>query len=69
MQHRFAPIIAAVILTTIAVPAAGWTPPIGIPVPPFGIDETHMMYAGQTYTAGGFAYKDAGNGPYTHYER
>ncbi len=39
----------------------GWNPPIGIPVPSFGIDETHMMYAGQP------GYSDAGNGPYTHY--
>lgn len=44
-----------------------YEPPIGIPAPPFGIDETHNMYAGRTYAAGGFAYRDAGNGPYTHY--
>jgi hypothetical protein len=25
------------------------------------------MYAGKTYAAGGFVYKDAGSGPYTHY--
>jgi parallel beta-helix repeat protein len=41
--------------------------PIGIPEPSFGINETHEMYAGQYYAAGGFDYKDAGNGPYTHY--
>jgi len=38
-----------------------WEPPIGIPAPPFGIEETHLMYAGQS------GYSDAGNGPYTHY--
>ncbi|MEJ2423507.1 MAG: Ig-like domain-containing protein [Candidatus Thiodiazotropha sp.] len=42
-------------------------PPVGIPAPTFGINESHQMYAGQTYAAGGFIYKDAGNGPYTHY--
>jgi len=44
-----------------------WTPPIGIPRPDFGIEEKHWMYEGQFYEAGGFDYKDAGNGPYTHY--
>jgi len=50
-----------------AVARANYTPPIGIPAPSFGIDQTHMMYEGQYYDAGGFAYRDAGNGPYTHY--
>jgi len=44
-----------------------WIPPIGIPRPEFGIEETHYMYAGQHYEAGGFDYNDAGNGPYSHY--
>ena len=50
------------------VPGA-WTPPIGIPHPGFGIDESHMAYAGATYDfgAGPEPYRDAGNGPYTHY--
>ena len=46
---------------------ADYIPPIGIPAPSFGINESHMMYDGQTYSAGGFTYRDAGNGPYTHY--
>ncbi len=50
-----------------SVAIAAYTPPIGIPAPGFGIDESHTMYAGQTYVAGGFTYRDAGNGPYTHY--
>ncbi|WFB37419.1 right-handed parallel beta-helix repeat-containing protein [Kiritimatiellota bacterium B12222] len=41
--------------------------PLGIPPPAFGITESHEMYAGQFYEAGGFDYRDAGNGPYTHY--
>jgi hypothetical protein len=45
----------------------GYVLPIGIPAPTFGINETHQMYAGKTYAAGGFVYKDAGNGPYTHF--
>jgi len=50
-----------------AVLLFAWEPPIGIPRPSFGIEETHQMYAGQTFAAGGFAYRDAGHGPYTHY--
>ena len=41
--------------------ACSWVPPIGIPKPTFGIEESHWMYAGQP------GYLDAGNGPYTHY--
>jgi len=46
-----------------------WQPPIGIPMPEFGIFETHYMYEGQMYDfgSGPEPYKDAGNGPYTHY--
>ncbi len=51
-----------------------WTPPIGIPMPSFGIKETHWMYAGQRFDFDGDGvlepgeeYRDAGNGPYTHY--
>lgn len=47
--------------------AQAYPPPVGIPEPPFGIDESHAMYAGQTFAAGGFEYLDAGNGPYSHY--
>ena len=54
-------------------PADTWTPPIGIKAPDFGIEESYMDYVGQTYdhdanpNTAGIAYKDAGNGPYTHY--
>lgn len=46
-----------------------WEPPIGIPMPEFGIFETHYMYQDQTYDfgSGPEPYKDAGDGPYTHY--
>jgi len=46
-----------------------WTPPLGIPAPSFGINETVDMYKNQTYNYGNGleAYRDAGNGPYTHY--
>jgi hypothetical protein len=51
-----------------------YAPPIGIPEPEFGIDESHMMYVGQRFDfdsdlllEDGEEYKDAGNGPYTHY--
>jgi Big-like domain-containing protein len=45
--------------------------PIGIPAPDFGINESHHMYAAATFNfvgAGGVQpYRNAGNGPYTHY--
>ncbi|MCU0918352.1 MAG: right-handed parallel beta-helix repeat-containing protein, partial [Planctomycetes bacterium] len=46
-----------------------WTPPLGIPMPEFGVFETHRMYEGKTYDfgSGPESYKDAGNGPYSHY--
>jgi len=46
-----------------------WKPPIGIPAPDFGITEKHTMYTGETFDfgSGPEPYKDAGNGPYTHY--
>ncbi len=51
---------------------AVYQPPIGIPAPSFGIDESHTMYQGQLFDYDGNGtpeapYKDAGNGPYTHY--
>jgi hypothetical protein len=47
----------------------GWAPPIGVPNPPFGVNEKHTMYVGQqwNYGSGLEPYRDAGNGPYTHY--
>ena len=46
-----------------------WTAPLGIPTPDFGILETPRMYEGKTYDfgSGPQPYKEAGNGPYTHY--
>jgi hypothetical protein len=44
-----------------------YTPPAGIPAPTFGINESHRMYTGKMFEAGGFKYGDAGHGPYTHY--
>jgi hypothetical protein len=46
-----------------------WQPPIGIPTPTFGIDQSHTLYEDQTfdYGSGPAPYNDAGNGPYTHY--
>ena len=54
---------------TVVASFGRWQAPIGIPEPPFGIHETHHMYANGTYDFG-FGpqpYHDAGNGPYTHY--
>ena len=46
-----------------------WVAPIGIRPPDFGIEETHMMYENAQYDFGNGleAYKDSGNGPYTHF--
>lgn len=46
-----------------------YVPPLGIPAPEFGIEESHMMYTTAQYDFGNGleAYKDSGNGPYTHY--
>lgn len=46
-----------------------WVPPIGIPMPEFGILETHYQLADATYDFGFGCepYRDARHGPYTHY--
>jgi hypothetical protein len=59
-------------VATATVQVVDWFAPIGIPTPPFGINETHWMYDGQLYDYDGDGipeapYNDAGNGPYTHY--
>jgi len=54
-------IIATVMVLVHSGSANAWEPPIGIPAPEFGIEQSHTMYAGQE------GYSDAGNGPYTHY--
>lgn len=54
---------------SVAIHVTEWEPPVGIPAPPFGIHDTHLMYAEATYDfgSGPEPYPDAGNGPYTHY--
>lgn len=49
--------------------AQDYQPPIGIPAPEFGINESHIMYLNSQYDFGNGleSYKNAGNGPYTHY--
>ncbi|MCF6323391.1 MAG: PKD domain-containing protein [Gammaproteobacteria bacterium] len=55
--------------TSPPVNAQDYIPPIGIPAPEFGINESHMMYVDSQYDFGNGPepYKDAGYGPYTHY--
>ena len=50
-------------------PAQQWQSPIGVPEPSFGINESYTMYRNATFDFGNGSepYKDAGNGPYTHY--
>jgi hypothetical protein len=45
-----------------------WTPPIGIPKPPFGIDESYRMYDGQSARNPSLCYQPSKEGGYyTHY--
>jgi len=46
-----------------------WTPPLGVPMPEFGIRQTHYDFVDQSYDFGFGCepYRDAGSGPYTHY--
>lgn len=57
-----------------AIEVQAYTPPLGIPAPSFGVDESHEMYSGLKFdfNANGIledneTYQNAGNGPYTHY--
>lgn len=62
MKKIFSSLALAVALGPVLPAAADtWTAPIGIPVPQFGIKDTHLMYSGNA------GYLDAGNGPYTIY--
>ena len=58
-----------VVLFAMTSVALAYDPPIGIPEPPFGIDEDVSMYDSATYDfgSGGVSYPDEGDGPYTHY--
>jgi len=57
------------LFTSMKINSAPYIPPIGIPAPEFGISEAHTMYENSQYDFGNGPepYKDAGNGPYTHY--
>jgi hypothetical protein len=45
-----------------------WKPPIGIPVPSFGIEETYRMYDEESVRNPDLVYKESGSGGYyTHY--
>jgi len=45
-----------------------WTPPIGIPVPPFGINETYRMYDDPGARNPDLVYQSSESGGYfTHY--
>ncbi|MFW6155217.1 MAG: Ig-like domain-containing protein [Planctomycetota bacterium] len=48
-----------------------WQPPLGVPSPEFGVDQSHWMYTDPQYTydygAGPEPYRVGAKGPYTHY--
>jgi parallel beta helix pectate lyase-like protein len=62
-------VVALVALLARSSAVEAYDPPIGIPAPQFGIDETHRMYENATYDfgSGAMPYPNAGHGPYTHY--
>lgn len=51
--------------------AQQWKPPVGIPMPPFGVTNTHWIYTNSNYRfdygSGPEAYRRNEHGPYTHY--
>lgn len=59
--------LGALFLAQITNLRGDFEPPIGIPMPEFGIFESHHMYEGRTFEHGGFTYRDSGQGPYSHY--
>lgn len=63
------PAFLARVLTQTGPLPSEWTPPIGVPMPEFGIHQTHYLFADATYNFGFGCepYRDAGHGPYTHY--
>lgn len=70
----FFPIFLTLTILMSVQTSLAWEPPIGIPTPPFGISDSHTIYAKKTFDynnngvlESGELYKDAGNGPYTHY--
>jgi len=57
-----------ILILMIAMPAVAYTPPIGIPEPDFGIDETYRMYDDVGNQNGDLDYRASdGGGYYTHY--
>jgi len=73
MKTRYSVINFIHILFSLFIPiilfAQSYNPPIGIPAPEFGIEESHLIYENSLYDfgSGPEPYRDAGNGPYTHY--
>jgi len=64
--------LATVTLEVLAPLAQEWVPPLGIPKPEFGIEESHRMYTDQLYDydqdgTPEAPYGDAGAGPFSHY--
>ena len=60
------------VATAIGLEQTGqYIPPIGIPAPEFGIDQSHMMYAdaqrSYDFGSGPASYPTSDDGPYTHY--
>ena len=69
MKSVFKIIISFLVVWASHASSQTYTSPIGIPAPEFGIEESHTMYADSMFDfgSGPEAYKNAGNGPYTHY--
>ena len=54
-------LLASLVIFGADATADTWNPPIGIPVPEFGIEEVHTMYSGAP------GYHTGSDGPYSIY--
>lgn len=59
--------LISILALNIQVNAQTWTPPIGIPSPSFGINETHWIYTNIVNQNQSLTYTIGADGPYTHY--
>jgi len=68
-KNRLQSLLTFILIISCLQSFAQYVPPIGIPAPEFGIDESHTMYDNAQYDFGNGleAYKNSGDGPYTHY--
>ena len=68
MRKLFFVLILLILVSTLTAAADSWTPPIGIPVPSFGVEETYRMYDETSARNRALVYQTSESGGYfTHY--